>query len=100
MRRKRSDGPRSHPRLHEEETVYSKMPHPPAVEPICVACVGDGFTDDGGPCPRCGGTGCDPDPAAPAGITPLTIDDVAAVVAEIRQTLAGFRAGRQCRGAR
>jgi hypothetical protein len=29
-----------------------------------VACVGDGFNPDGGPCLRCQGTGADPDPCA------------------------------------
>ena len=41
----------------------------PAQEPICVACVGERFgwiTER--PCPRCAGTGIDPDPAAPTGI--------------------------------
>ncbi len=40
----------------------------PTPEPVCVACVGDGFNPDGGLCLRCRGTGVDPDPLAPAGI--------------------------------
>ena len=36
--------------------------------PICVACVGDRTSPDGGPCKRCRGTGVDPDPLAPTGI--------------------------------
>jgi hypothetical protein len=36
--------------------------------PICVACVGDRTSPDGGPCLRCKGTGIDPDPLAPTGI--------------------------------
>lgn len=41
----------------------------PAAAPICVACVGDGrdLANDR-TCPRCHGTGSDPDPAAPTGI--------------------------------
>lgn len=52
--------------------MQNKMPDqaPPAAEPapICVACVGDGFNPDGGPCLRCSGSGVDPDPLAPTGI--------------------------------
>jgi hypothetical protein len=40
----------------------------PAQAPICVACVGDRTNPDGGPFPRCRGSGIDPDPLAPAGI--------------------------------
>jgi hypothetical protein len=40
----------------------------PPQDPICVACVGDRTNPDGGPCLRCKGTGCDPDPLAPIGI--------------------------------
>jgi len=43
-------------------------PAPIAAEPVCVACVGDRASPDGGPCLRCKGTGTDPDPLAPTGI--------------------------------
>jgi hypothetical protein len=47
----------------------------PAAEhsPICVACLGE-RTDPatGDLCLRCRGRGIDPDPAAPAGIVPLS----------------------------
>jgi hypothetical protein len=51
--------------------MTSRLPDPPAPAPICVACVGDGFNPDGGPCLRCGGSTVDPDPQAPAGVVPL-----------------------------
>jgi len=35
----------------------------PATGSPCMACLGDG-----GDCLRCQGTGCDPDPQAPAGV--------------------------------
>jgi hypothetical protein len=49
----------------------SEVKQTTAPEPVCVACVGDRFNPDGGDCPRCRGTGVDPDPAAAAGIVPL-----------------------------
>jgi hypothetical protein len=49
-----------------EQTAPAAEPAPGT--PLCVACVGDRTNPDGGPCLRCKGTGCDPDPLAPAGI--------------------------------
>ena len=37
-------------------------------QPVCVACVGERTNPDGGPCLCCGGSGIDPDPAAPVGV--------------------------------
>jgi hypothetical protein len=49
-------------------TMNGTVDHAPAA-PVCVACVGDRTNPDGGPCLRCKGSGYDPDPAAPTGIT-------------------------------
>jgi len=66
LRAERSDGPRSHPLRREDETMTDTLPER---TPICVACVGDRTNPDGGPCLRCKGTGIDPDPMAPTGIS-------------------------------
>jgi hypothetical protein len=58
-------------------TVKDTLPErtAPSAEPapICLACVGDRTSADGGPCLRCKGTGADPDPLAPTGIVPLGV---------------------------
>jgi hypothetical protein len=63
------------------------------IPPTCVACVGDGFNPDGGPCLRCGGSGRDPDPLAPVWPgNPMTV--LLALGARVSPDLDAYASGR------
>jgi len=68
----------------------------PDEQVVCLACVGSAQTGTGGSCPRCEGSGVEPD--LPAG--EYVVLDTPAAVAAFRARIAAQRSGQAVGGAR